>query len=79
MFEYKGDKTWNEVEVGEIVRHQFSNNLLLKTSANKFFDITLNKGGSFPPYLQQGLDKHRLYFTVSTAQKLLSGYHGSGR
>lgn len=66
----KGDKTWTEVNIGEIVRHQFTNDLILKTSDNKFFNITDNRGSYFPPMLQKGCDKHRLFYSITTIQNL---------
>lgn len=70
MIEYKGDKTWTEVKIGEIVRHQFTNDLLLKTSDNKFFNITDNRGSYFPPMLQEGLNKYRSFYSINTIQNL---------
>ena len=70
VFEYKGDKTWSEVKIGEIVKHQFGGNLLLKTSKNKYFDITNNIGCMYPPYLQEGHDKYKLYYSITNIQSL---------
>ena len=70
MVEYKGDKTWAEVQVGEIVRHQFTNDLLLKISDNKFFNITDNRGSYWPQMLQEGHDQYRLFYSINTIQHL---------
>lgn len=69
-FEYKGDKTWSEVKVGEIVKHQFTGNLILKTSDNKYFDITNNRGSVFPSYLQKGNNTYKLYYSINNIQSL---------